>query len=158
MSRILESYKKIFSLVQEHTMVSTLILLLVLLTPLTGLDAVQNMGDQIFHAAVIEGYEVIDANCQLTESALTRKTGRSQELIFLEEKISDHWADDLEVTEQISFSRYAETRQYIELNTDFQHGLCGFRDGKYEIRAQQGRLLLTFVGQPFWSVTRTLVE
>ena len=88
MNRILASYKKIFSLVQEHSVVSALVLLLVLLSPLAGLDAVQTMGDQIFHAAVIEGYEVFDGNCQLTESAITQRTGRSQHLAFLEEKIS----------------------------------------------------------------------
>ena len=157
MNRILASYKKIFSLVQEHSVVSALVLLLVLLSPLAGLDAVQTMGDQIFHAAVIEGYEVFDGNCQLTESAITQRTGRSQHLAFLEEKIS-HERVHPEILGQTAYSHHAQTRQLFNRESELQAGPCGYANGKYAIRAQQGRFLLTFLGQPIWSVTRILEE
>ena len=157
MSRILASYKKIFSLLQEHSVVSALVLLLVLFTPLAGLDAVQTMGDRIFHAAVIEGYEVFDENCQLIESAITQKTGGSQHLTFLEEKLSDERSHQI-TPEQIAYSHHAQNRQLFNRESEFQTGTCGYANGKYEIRAQQGRFLLTFLGQPIWSVTRILEE
>ena len=89
MNRISASYKRMFSLVQEHKIASTLMLLLVLLTPLAGLDAVQTMGDRIFYAATIEAYEVFDENCVLIESAITQRTGKAQHLAHLEEWITD---------------------------------------------------------------------
>ena len=157
MSRISAIRKRLFSQIREHSVVSTLVLLLVLFTPLASLDAVQTMGDRIFHAAVIEGYEVFDENCQLTESAITQRTGRSEHLTFLEERLSDERTHQI-TPDQVAYSHHAQTRELFNRESEIQTGHCGYANGKYELRAQQGRFLLTFLGQPIWSVTRILEE
>ncbi len=159
MNRILSSISK---KVSQHRLISTLVLLVVLSTPLAWLDPVQTAWDYAVHTAVIEGQVVYDESCMVTELDINQSIGSSQNVDALIERtraelnepydpfhplVHFHTLGELEEWLQ---SRSIETTE--ELLQALATSISSDCARQYAIRVTQGRSPWTWLGQPTWAM------
>ncbi len=153
-----------FAWIQRHSVVSGLILLAVLLTPLAGLEPVQTGWDRVYHTAVIEGYAVVDETCRLVDFATTLKAGHPRHMANLEEQLwifleEEHAPDEVFILPMHPNPGLSNDLDQVDLQqpTEVQTVSCHLATGKYVIRATWGRSLLSYLGQPIWSIRSEFV-
>ncbi len=134
-------------------------LLAVLLTPLAGRKPVQTSWDYVYHTAVIEGYAVVDETCRLADFATTRKDGHPRRMPNLEEQPWNFLEEGYAPEEGLILPMHPNpglsndlAQVDLQQPTEGQTVPCHLATGKYVIRATWGRSLLSYLGQPIWSI------